>query len=113
MRTFLLLTAAACSSTCSRRVRHVRQPQAHTARARARADDVKLHEHFLRSSLRTRNPDEASLFFVPVYLGRLFNWFWGCPHCDDPDAPPPPMCRREQVRGFVGLPCACGRAACS
>ena len=68
------------------------------------ADDVKLHEHFLRSSLRTRDPDAATLFFVPVYLGRLFNWFWQRPHCDEEDAPEPPMCRSEQVQSvFVPL----------
>ena len=75
--------------------------------ARARADDVALHEHFLRSALRTRDPDAASLFFVPVYLGRLFNWFWGRPSCDEEDAPPPPLCRREQVRGAQA---SCARA---
>ena len=69
-----------------------------------RADDVALHEHFLRSALRTRDPDAASLFFVPVYLGRLFNWFWGRPPCDEEDAPPPPLCRREQVRGAPAPP---------
>ena len=58
---------------------------------------MKLHEHFLRSSLRTRDPDAAALFFVPVYLGRLFNWFWQRPQCDEEGAPLPPMCREEQV----------------
>ena len=58
---------------------------------------MKLHEHFLGSGLRTRDPDAATLFFVPVYLGRLFNWFWQRPHCGEADAPPPPMCREEQV----------------
>jgi hypothetical protein len=57
----------------------------------------------LRSSLRTRDPDVTSLFSVQVYLGRLFNCFWSRPHCDDKDAPPPPMCRREQARGAAGL----------
>ena len=61
------------------------------------ADDVKLHEHFLESSLRTRDPDAATLFFIPAYLGRLFNWFWQRPQCDEEGAPPPPMCREEQV----------------
>lgn len=62
------------------------------------ADDVKLHEHFLGSGLRTRDPDAATLFFIPAYLGRLFNWFWQRPHCGEADAPPPPMCREEQVQ---------------
>ena len=69
------------------------------------ADDVKLHEHFLRSSLRTRDPDAATLFFVPVYLGRLFNWFWQRPHCDEEDAPEPPMCRSEKVPYLSLSPC--------
>ncbi|KAK9819148.1 hypothetical protein WJX81_000453 [Elliptochloris bilobata] len=64
--------------------------------------DVKLHEHFLRSRLRTRDPAAATLFFVPVYLGRLFNWYWQRPQCDEEDAPRPPMCREEQVTDFWG-----------
>ena len=51
----------------------------------------------MQSSLRTRDPGAATLFFIPVYLGRLFNWFWQRPHCDEEGAPPPPMCREEQV----------------
>ena len=58
---------------------------------------MRLHEHFLRSRLRTRDPGAATLFFIPAYLGRLFNWFWQRPHCDEEGAPPPPMCREEQV----------------
>lgn len=66
---------------------------------------MKLHEHFLRSSLRTHDPDAATLFFVPVYLGRLFNWFWQRPHCDEEDAREPPMCRSEQVQYLSLSPC--------
>ena len=35
-----------------------------------------LHEHFLGSSLRTDDPEQARLFMVPVYLGRYYNSFW-------------------------------------
>ena len=35
-----------------------------------------LHQHLLQSSVRTRDPDRAQLFFIPVYLGRHYNWFW-------------------------------------
>ena len=35
-----------------------------------------LHKHLLSSPLRTLNPQQAQLFFIPVYLGRHFNWFW-------------------------------------
>lgn len=35
-----------------------------------------LHQHFLKSPLRTDDADKAQLFFIPVYLGRHYNWFW-------------------------------------
>ena len=35
-----------------------------------------LHQHFLQSESRARIADEAALFFIPVYLGRHYNWFW-------------------------------------
>ena len=35
-----------------------------------------LHRHLLSSPLRTLNPQQAQLFFIPAYLGRHFNWFW-------------------------------------
>lgn len=35
-----------------------------------------LHQHLLQSKVRTEDPDQAQLFFIPVYLGRHFNWFW-------------------------------------
>ncbi len=35
-----------------------------------------LHKHFLGSPARTEDPSQAQLFFIPVYLGRHFNWFW-------------------------------------
>lgn len=38
--------------------------------------DVKVHEHLLASPLRTTNPAEAKLFYMPVYLARQMNWFW-------------------------------------
>lgn len=38
--------------------------------------DVKVHEYLLSSPLRTTNPAEAKLFFMPVYLARQMNWFW-------------------------------------
>ena len=35
-----------------------------------------LHQHLLQSKVRTEDPDQAQLFFIPVYLGRHYNWFW-------------------------------------
>lgn len=35
-----------------------------------------LHKHLMESRVRTKDPAEAKLFFIPVYLGRHFNWFW-------------------------------------
>ena len=35
-----------------------------------------LHKHFLESDVRTVDPEHAQLFFIPVYLGHYFNWFW-------------------------------------
>ena len=35
-----------------------------------------LHKHFLQSELRTTDAEHAQLFFIPVYLGHHFNWFW-------------------------------------
>lgn len=35
-----------------------------------------LHQHLLQSKARTEDPNQAQLFFIPVYLGRHFNWFW-------------------------------------
>ncbi|CAL8466706.1 g6242 [Coccomyxa elongata] len=38
--------------------------------------DQVLHRHFSNSVLRTDDPEKAQLFFIPVYLGRHYNWFW-------------------------------------
>lgn len=35
-----------------------------------------LHRHFSKSAVRTEDPEKAQLFFIPVYLGRHYNWFW-------------------------------------
>ena len=35
-----------------------------------------LHKHLLGSPVSTRDPARASIFFIPVYLGRLFNHHW-------------------------------------
>ena len=35
-----------------------------------------LHKHFLESSVRAHEPEQAQLFFIPVYLGRHYNWYW-------------------------------------
>ena len=35
-----------------------------------------LHKHFLESGVRSHEPEQAQLFFIPVYLGRHYNWFW-------------------------------------
>lgn len=35
-----------------------------------------LHKHLLGSPVSTRDPAQASIFFIPVYLGRLFNFQW-------------------------------------
>ncbi len=35
-----------------------------------------LHQHFLQSEVRTHDPEQAQLFFIPMYLGRHYNWFW-------------------------------------
>ena len=49
------------------------------------AVDVKLHEYLLKSPRRQMDPDSASIFFVPVYLAKLFNWFWTRKHCETAD----------------------------
>eukprot|EP00884_Botryococcus_braunii_P014572 jgi/Botrbrau1/23115/Bobra.0243s0047.2 len=38
--------------------------------------DILMHEYLLTSPLRTHNPAEARLFFMPLYLSRQMNWFW-------------------------------------
>ncbi|CAL8466705.1 g6241 [Coccomyxa elongata] len=38
--------------------------------------DQVLHEHFLNSPARTEDAEQAQLFFIPVYLGRYYNWYW-------------------------------------
>ena len=35
-----------------------------------------LHKHLLSSPVSTKDATQASIFFVPVYLGRLFNHQW-------------------------------------
>jgi hypothetical protein len=35
-----------------------------------------LHKHFKQSVARTLDADKAQLFFIPVYLGRYYNWYW-------------------------------------
>lgn len=35
-----------------------------------------LHQHFLQSPVRARSAAAAKLFFIPVYLGRYFNFYW-------------------------------------
>ena len=54
----------------------------------AGAVDMTLHEYLLNSTQRQRDPDKASVFFVPVYLARLFNWFWTRQHCTPASADP-------------------------
>ena len=54
----------------------------------AGAVDMTLHEYLLNSTQRQQDPDKASIFFVPVYLARLFNWFWTRQHCTPESADP-------------------------
>lgn len=35
-----------------------------------------LHQHIMSSDVHTDYPEKAQLFFIPVYLGRHYNWFW-------------------------------------
>jgi hypothetical protein len=35
-----------------------------------------LHKHLLSSRVNTRDPAQAKLFYIPVYLGRFFNAQW-------------------------------------
>ena len=35
-----------------------------------------LHKHLLSSRVNTRKPEQAKVFFIPVYLGRYFNVQW-------------------------------------
>ncbi len=35
-----------------------------------------LHQHFLQSDARTHDAAHAQLFFIPMYLGRHYNWHW-------------------------------------
>ena len=37
-----------------------------------------LHKHLMESRVRTKDPASKALSssFIPVYLGRHFNWFW-------------------------------------
>ena len=58
------------------------------------AVDITLHEYLLNSPQRERDPEKASIFFVPVYLARLFNWFWTRQHCT-PESTDPLTCMRE------------------
>ena len=70
-----------------------RAPGADGARRR-RAVDITLHEYLLNSTRRQRDPDKASIFFMPVYLARLFNWFWTRQHCKS-EADSPLSCMKE------------------
>lgn len=36
--------------------------------------ELSLHEWLLDSPLRTTDPHEAHLFYVPIYLASLFAW---------------------------------------
>jgi Exostosin family len=38
--------------------------------------DIMIHDYLMTSPLRTSNPAEAKLFFMPLYLSREMNWFW-------------------------------------
>ena len=93
------------------------------------AVDVKLHEYLLKSSLRQMDPDKASIFFVPVYLAKLFNWFWTRQHCTSEDQDPLSCMKEPNVRpdfdtlsrgqspvmdtGCLVVNCVLGRGACS
>lgn len=35
-----------------------------------------LHKHLSQSDVNTKDPSQAKLFFIPVYLGRYFNAQW-------------------------------------
>ena len=62
------------------------------------AVDVKLHEYLLKSPQRQMDPDSASIFFVPVYLAKLFNWFWTRQHCTSEDQDPLSCMKEPNVR---------------
>ena len=66
--------------------------------ARRVAVDVKLHEYLLKSPQRQMDPDKASMFFVPVYLAKLFNWFWTRQHCTSKDQDPLSCMKEANVR---------------
>ena len=65
---------------------------------RRAAVDVKLHEYLLKSPQRQMDPDKASIFFVPVYLAKLFNWFWTRQHCTTRDQDPLSCMKEPNVR---------------
>ena len=44
------------------------------------------------------DPDQASMFFVPVYLAKLFNWFWTRQHCTSEDQDPLSCMKEPNVR---------------
>ena len=43
------------------------------------------------------------MFFVPVYLARLFNWFWTRQHCT-PESTDPLTCMSEPDVRLCTLP---------
>jgi len=82
---------------------------------RRRAVDITLHEYLLNSTRRQRDPEKASIFFMPVYLARLFNWFWTRQHCKseadspltcmkEPDVRPPRAPLLARARGLPSAP---------
>ena len=50
------------------------------------------------SPSRVRDPELASVFFMPVYLAKLFNWFWTRQHCTSADDDPLTCMKDENVR---------------